>query len=351
MIVLLQCMASFILAQTDAPTDLPNFSVIGNFLGSYTESKTAFDVKEIEVSYQSYLYPSVKADVFTAFHKEESGAVAIGLEEAYVTFSDLFGVLAPNYNYNLGLGAIVGKKRVGFGKLNSLHPEQWLYVDRPIATQQLVGGGEGLAAEGAQLNYLLPLPFFSQVEAGLWTVAAHHDHGEGEEEEHSGVEYENKLFNTRLWNGFKLAKNQELELGLNYLIGNVTADTADDKVDMLGLDVTYSLELNLDRYVLLKAEAYQAKYGHEGEARADQLGGFLLGNLKLNNYYQTGFRYSYLGKLGDEGSSQTQLSLMLTRQLTETSKFRLQYNVNENSENMIAGQFVFGVGPHSHVLQ
>ena len=353
--ILVSMITTLVYAQSSAPTDLPDFSVIGNFLGTSTESKTSFDVKEIEVSYQSYLYPSVKADVFTAFHKEESGAVAIGLEEAYVTFSDLFGVLVPNYSYNLGLGAVVGKKRVGFGKLNTLHPEQWLYVDRPIATQQLVGGGEGLAAEGAQLNYLLPLPFFSQVEVGLWTVAAHHDHEEGEEEgeeeEHSGVEYENKLFNARVWNGFELSRAQELELGLNYLIGNVTADTADDKVDMLGLDVTYSLDLNLDRYLLLKAEAYQATYGHEGEARADQLGGFVLGNLKLNNYYQTGFRYSYLGKLGDEGSSQTQLSLMLTRQLTETSKFRVQYNINENSENMIAGQFVFGVGPHSHVLQ
>ncbi len=351
MIVMLSMLTSFVYAQSKAPTDLPNFSVIGNFLGTHTESASSFDVQEIEVSYQHYLYPSVKADVFTAFHKEESGAVAIGLEEAYVTFSVLFGVLVPNYTYNLGLGAIVGKKRVGFGKLNTLHPEQWLFVDRPLATQQLVGGAEGLAAEGAQINYLLPLPFFSQLEAGLWTVAAHHDHEEEGEESHSGVEYENKLFNSRLWNGFKLSTNQELELGLNYLIGNVTATEADDKADVLGVDLTYNLDLNRDKYLLLKAEAYQATYGHEGESRADQLGGFVLGNLKLNNYYQTGFRYSFLGKHGDEGSSQTQLSLMLTRQLTETSKFRLQYNINDSAEDMVAVQFVFGVGPHSHVLQ
>ena len=346
---LLLTLSASIVAQSDAPTNLPNFSVIGNFLGTHTETSSSFDVKELEISYQHYLYPSVKVDVFTAFHKEDSGEVAISLEEAYATFSDVLGVAFPNYTSPIGLGAIVGKKRVGFGKLNMLHPEQWLYVDRPLATQYLVGGSEGLAAEGGQLNYLLPLPFFSQLEAGLWTVAAHHEEGEGHS--HSGVEYENRLFNTRLWNGFGLSDRQELEFGLNYLIGNVTADEANDKVDILGVDLTYSTDLLLDRFLLLKAEAYQATYGEEGSDREDQLGGFLLANYKLNNYWQTGFRYSLLGKHGDEGSSQSQLSFMITRQLTETSKFRLQYNSNENSDDMIAAQFVFGIGPHSHVLQ
>mgnify|MGYP004176378397 CR=1 FL=1 len=32
------------------------------------------------------------------------------------------------------------------------------------------------------------------------------------------------------------------------------------------------------------------------------------------------------------------------------SKFRLQYNSGENVENTIYAQFIFGMGPHSHVL-
>lgn len=338
-------------AQSMAPTDLPNFSVIGNFLGSYTEHAKSFDVKEIEISYQHYLYPSVKADVFTAFHKEESGGVAFGLEEAFLTFSDVIGIIAPNINSNLGLGALVGKKRLGFGKLNSLHPEQWLYVDRPLATQSLVGGAEGLVGEGAQLNYLLPLPFFSQIEAGLWTVSAGHEHEEDDSHGHAGIDYENCVFNSRLWNGFELSQTQELEFGLNYMISNVTADESDDKIDVAGLDLTYNLELPADRKVLLKAEAYQATYGDEGHERETQRGGFVLGNLTLNKTYNAGIRYSLLGKHGDEGEADSQLSLMLTRQLTETSKFRLQYSINEHSDDRVAAQIIFGIGPHSHVLQ
>jgi hypothetical protein len=338
-------------AQSMAPTDLPNFSVIGNFLGSYTEHAKSFDVKEIEISYQHYLYPSVKADVFTAFHKEGSGDVAFGLEEAFLTFSDVIGIIAPNINSNLGLGALVGKKRLGFGKLNSLHPEQWLYVDRPLATQSLLGGAEGLVGEGAQLNYLLPLPFFSQIEAGLWTVSAGHEHEEDDSHAHTGIEYENRVFNSRLWNGFELSQSQELEFGLNYMISNVTADESGDKIDVAGLDLTYNLELPADRKFLLKAEAYQAIYGDEGHERETQRGGFILGNLTLNKTYNAGVRYSLLGKHGDEGEADSQLSLMLTRQLTETSKFRLQYSINEHSDDMVAAQIIFGIGPHSHVLQ
>ena len=59
----------------------------------------------------------------------------------------------------LDWGTIVGKKLIGFGKINPLHPEQWQFVDRPILNQTFLGKAS-LSAEGVQLLTLLPLPFF-----------------------------------------------------------------------------------------------------------------------------------------------------------------------------------------------
>ena len=189
---------------TKEVTDLPDISVIGNFMATHTDSSKSFDVKEIEFSFQHYLYPSVKADVFAALHKE-NGERKFELEEAYITFSDLYNVLVPNSATNLGLGAIVGSKLLNIGKTNPLHPEQWDFVDRPLVLKNFLGNEEGLSAEGGQLMYLLPVPFFSQIELGYWTANKH------EEEEgatHSGIEYENRLFTGRLWNSVPLSETQ-----------------------------------------------------------------------------------------------------------------------------------------------
>lgn len=338
-------------AQTIKPvTELPNISVIGNFLGQYSKSEKTFDVKEIEFSFQHYLYPSVKADIFTALHKEESGERNFELEEAYVTFFDLVGVMLPDSSLNLGLGALAGKKFLNIGKTNPLHPEQWHFADRPLAIQQFLGGDEGLSAEGGQLSYLLPLPFFSQIEAGYWT-ANNHEEEIGEEEEHAEIEYSNKLFHTRLWNSFKINNKKELELGISYLIGNTSAASEEDKQHLYGVDLTYTQEIDSNRILKLQSEFYQAKYGDEGEDRATQFGGFVSSFLNVNDYYNAGLRYGFLDMHNDEGNLQTQWALILSRQLTETSKFRLQYNTGNNLENTILAQFIFGMGPHAHVLQ
>lgn len=352
---LLSMATTTLFAQTQqAATDLPNISVIGNFEAAYSDSDKTFDVKELEFSFQNYLYPTVKADVFAALHKEDSGERNFELEEAYVTFLDPVRLWFPNADTNLGLGALIGKKKLGIGKVNPLHPEQWKFVDRPIAVQQFLGGDEGLAAEGAQLSHLLPVPFFSQVELGYWTAAPHDEHEDEEteetEEDH-GVEFEDSLITARLWNSFAVSDSKELEWGISYLLANASAESSDDQADVIGTDLTFTQEFYSGKQLQLQAEYYQANYGEEGEEKETQTGGYLSGWLKLNPYYQTGIRFGTLGTHGDEGDTQSQWSFLITRQLTETSKFRLQYNTGENIESTLYAQFIFGMGPHAHVLQ
>ena len=386
-------------SQANVPTDLPDVSVIGNFIGIQSKSSKTFSIQEIELAFQHYLYPSIKTDIFLGLHKDEKGKTELDIEEAYLSFSNLIEILHPNTMSNFGVGAILGKKLINVGKYNPLHPEQVSFVGRPIAIQQFFGGEEGLAGEGASLSYLLPLPFFSQLEVGYWGVSMHqhddhlntvsslqsalgahneddhdiddhddddHDddthttahsdhenmHGSTMEDAHStGINYKNSITNARLWNSFELSDSQELELGINMVYGNIGSKNDLEKQEVAGFDLTYTKDFGLGKKLKLQTEFYTAKYGEEDHKRHNQSGGYASAFYSINSYYNTGIRYGFLSKHEDEDHRKTQLSLMLTRQLTETSKFRLQYNTGKEIEKAFIAQFIFGIGPHAHVLQ
>jgi len=340
-------LASVTFAETVRPaTELPNISLIGNMVGSYAESEKSFDVSEIELAFQHYLYPSVKSDVYIALHKED-GETHVDLEEAYVTFSDLGNVIAPNVSLPFTVQSVVGKKLVGFGKVNVLHPEQRDFVDRPLATQQFLGGAEGLSAEGANISTLLPVPFFSQIELGYWAPAAHHE-DEEEEEEEEGVEYEDGLLSLRVWNSFQLKNQQELEVGFSAIQDHTASTDSDEKQTLAGLDVTYHHALSNGRHLKLFSEYYSAEYTDEDTV--SQQGAYVGALYKINPRYKAGVRYDFLSGLDDEDDT-TQLSLVAIRQLTETSKFKVQYSTSEEVDDTVYFQFIFGMGPHAHVLQ
>jgi hypothetical protein len=340
-------------------TDIPNISVIGNIIGVSNTHQKTLDLDGVEFSFQHYLYPSVKADIFLGLHNAGEKR-ELDLEEGYVTFLDTLNVIAPNAGLPSGLGTIVGKKRIGFGKVNPLHAEQWSFVDRPLLNTTFLGDGEGLSGEGVQVSALLPLPFFSQIEWGYWTASSHdHTKASAHDDEHAsdehgdspnGIEYKNRLMSSRLWNSVSISESQELEFGLNYLLGNASARSKENQQALMGFDITFTQDFG-GRGLKLQAEVASARYGHPGEARERQRASVYTATMDATKYLQFGVRYDQLGRHGDAGHDVTRLTWAATRQLTETSKFRVQYTTSDTIENTLLAQFIFGMGPHSHVLQ
>jgi len=326
-------------ADSSAPaTELPDISLIGNFTGGISNSgRTDFKVDEVELGFQHYLYPSVKADVFLSLKKNERHQTEIDVEEAYVTFADFFGVVTPDLFSDFGLGVIVGKKHLGIGKENPLHPEQKPYVDRPLSNQTLLGGDEALAGEGVQVSSLLPLSFFSQLELGIWKV----DVGQS-------------FISSRLWNSLPLSDSQELEVGVSQL-SKVGSSSQNGLESLTGVDLSYQLELNKGQNLKTVIEAYRANVKPSSDELAySQFAAYANEVWTINKYWQTGLRLDYLGGPGDSGDSTRQIALYLTRNLTETTKFRIQLNqlwTGDTSSHTVLFQFIFGMGPHSHVLQ
>jgi hypothetical protein len=133
----------------------PDISVIGDFIGAaghYPEAPgsvirqagfRSLEMHESEVGLQAIIDPYARGDFFLTFGEE-----GVGLEEGYITFTAL----------PAGFVGRVGKMRAAFGKVNTLHNHVLPWVDRPLVTENLVGGEDGIDDAGVSVTRILPAP-------------------------------------------------------------------------------------------------------------------------------------------------------------------------------------------------
>ncbi|HEX7252079.1 MAG TPA: hypothetical protein VF376_04285, partial [Thermoanaerobaculia bacterium] len=125
----------------------PSISVIGNFLGvvghNPVENLPNASLRESELGLQAVVDPYARADFFISF-----GESGVEVEEGYVTFTSLPWQLL----------AKVGRMRVSFGKINTLHLHVLPWPDEPLTVVNLLGGEEGWKGTGVSLGRIIPLP-------------------------------------------------------------------------------------------------------------------------------------------------------------------------------------------------
>jgi hypothetical protein len=144
----------------------PDIAVIGNFVGvggkNDVRPQQSLAMREAEASFQAIVDPYARADFFMAFAEE-----GVDLEEGFVTFPTVPG----------GLLLKVGRMRSAFGKVNAFHTHQMPCPDRPLVTENLVGGEEGIADAGVSVARLIPNPWLfleatGQVYRGDWATSS-----------------------------------------------------------------------------------------------------------------------------------------------------------------------------------
>ena len=125
----------------------PDISIIGNFWGAVGQNRVrpvpGFEFHEAELALQAIVDPYARADFFIAFGEE-----GVELEEGYLTLTSLPG----------GLTARAGKFRAAFGRVNAMHNDALPWIDRPLVTENLVTGEEGINDAGVSLSRILPAP-------------------------------------------------------------------------------------------------------------------------------------------------------------------------------------------------
>ncbi len=104
---------------------------------------TTVQMHESEIGLQAIIDPYARGDFFISF-----GETGVNLEEGFITFTAL----------PAGFVVKGGKMRAAFGKVNSLHNHVLPWVDRPLVTQNLVGGEDGIDDAGFSVQHIIPAP-------------------------------------------------------------------------------------------------------------------------------------------------------------------------------------------------
>ncbi|MEJ2196409.1 MAG: hypothetical protein P8X73_16335, partial [Ignavibacteriaceae bacterium] len=139
----------------------PNISLIGTF-NTFTNfnkdtpeyGKLNFEIPSFELFIDGYLNPYARATANISFEGGEFSA-----EEIYANIVR---------GLPLDIQIKAGKYLLGFGKLNTLHPHAWPFIDRPL-WQQIYFSEEGFNDIGLDVSFILPTEeFYSTLTLGAY---------------------------------------------------------------------------------------------------------------------------------------------------------------------------------------
>ena len=151
--------------KTSAALDL-----VGTFKG--TKQSTAndrFDVREAEFLLYGPIDHLFDGMLNVAAHNE-GGVSLFEVHEAYIGSSKLI----PRSRFRLG------QFFLGLGRLNRFHRHDWPFISAPKEHLEFFGS-EAAIDTGGEYSYLMPLPFFLELTAGVtngWTYGHVHDAGQ-----------------------------------------------------------------------------------------------------------------------------------------------------------------------------
>jgi hypothetical protein len=319
----------------------PDIAVIGDFLGAagrnLANPNPALEMHESEASFQAVVDPYARADFFISFGEE-----GVNLEEGFVTLTSLPG----------GLLTKVGKIRAAFGKVNSLHNHVLPWADRPLVTQNLVGGEDGIDDAGISVARLIPNPWLFLEATGQ---VFRGDSGDDlfHSSKRSDLSY---VGHVRAYHD--ITEDSNIDLGFSLSHGHNPAGIVDGTdvgrftTKLYGLDATY-------RWRPLSRSIYHSFVGRTEWiwSRRDQFDGqqngtgmYVSGDYQLARRWFAGARLDRSNRANDASLVDTGGSFLVTYWPSEFSQVRTQYRRTNYalgpSANELLFQFQFSIGAH-----
>jgi hypothetical protein len=313
----------------------PDIAVIGDFLGAAgnpTGRPTpALEMHESEVAFQAILDPYARADFFLSF-----GEQGVTLEEGFITFPAVPG----------GFQLRVGKMRAAFGKVNTLHNHVLPWTDRPLVTQNLVGGEDGIDDAGFALSRIIPAPkgLFLEGTAQIFRGDSDDLFRSYRRRDVSTVEH------LRAYRD--ITESTNIDLGASYARGH--SAIAPDVIDQLyGVDATV-------RWKPLRRAIYHSFVGRSEfiwsriglpTGVTTPFGYYVSGDYQFARRWFAGARFDRSDRLVNPVLERdTGGSLVLTYWPSEFSQIRAQLRRTAYGDNQTANeilfQFQFSIGAH-----
>jgi hypothetical protein len=140
----------FVLAGSSA-RDLAHIEV-----GDHDPQQRGFNARNIELAFDGAVDPYFEGFANIVFKLDNDNQTQVEVEEAFLQTTSL--------PFNLQLKA--GQFFSAFGRINPTHPHTWDFADAPIVHGRLLGP-DGLRGVGAQVSWIVPVPWYSQLILGV----------------------------------------------------------------------------------------------------------------------------------------------------------------------------------------
>lgn len=318
----------------------PDMSVIANFIGlaGKNEKSTApsMSLNEVEVALQAVVDPYARADFYLSATPD-----GVEVEEGYITFTSLPG------NFLMK----VGKLRAQFGKVNTLHTHALPYADRPLVSENLFGGDEGMSDSGVSVSRLIAskalfLEAIGEVYAGNTAVF--------QSAQRSKLAYVGRLRGYR-----DLTEGTNIDFGGSAAFGPTDIGPEANKT-MFAVDATFRyrpLRRAIYRRLQLRTELMWSR--QDGAVTTDlqekAFGWYALGEYQFGRRWYAGVRVDRSGRALDASLIDKGVSGFLTYWPSEFSQIRGQFRRTTYAEkltgNEVLFQLSFSIGAHgAHVF-
>lgn len=334
----------------------PRIEIAGDFVSNLSDDHhlrtedDRFSLRGVDILFSGEIDDVGKAMVNLAYHDDD-----VRLEEGYLDIYDLLP---------FGTDVRLGKFRVNYGLLNTVHPHALPQVDYPAIYREYLGH-EGYIDEGVGIAGSFPSLWGSDVKYTLQVLNGNrHDHGHGEAEaEHEAHEeeyrrlkdYNDLVYVARLDNFIKPSDRINLRWGLSALTGRFDDDHNSPRFYYQGADLTLKLTPFAEKYKEIRWQTEVISSQIEDRSSWERTYGlYSFIDYRFATRWLIGGRYDYVELPLHSSDHRTELSAYLTHKYTDNNQIRLQFkNTRRNYDketNEIFLQWIFtlGNGGHSH---
>jgi hypothetical protein len=304
-----------------------------------------FNFRAAEVGIAASIDPYARAYAFITGSKE-----GVEVEEAAMVTTSL----------PWNLQARAGRFFADFGRLAKFHPHEYAFVNTPLSLERIVGGES--QADGVELSYLFPTPFFLR-----GTIGGYNKLGAENErlDQTKSRAWSRFTYLGRLQTYFDLTDHQSVELGTSVAFTpsiRIPSDPHGGNRTLTGVDLTY-------RYQPLGSTLYEGfTVGAEFFGNSERVeraagfrrmfapGGYAYAEAKLSREWAAGFLFDHAPSLASPGKKTIGYSPFLTWILSEFNRLRFQYSYlddkvrEEKSErgHQFFLQWTTVLGSHTH---
>jgi len=125
-------------------------------VGDHDPQQRGFNARNIELAFDGAVDPYFEGFANIVFKLDNDNETSVEVEEAFLQTTSL--------PFNLQLKG--GQFFSAFGRINPTHPHTWDFADDPLV-HGLFLGSDGLRGVGAQISWIVPVPWYSQLLLGV----------------------------------------------------------------------------------------------------------------------------------------------------------------------------------------